>query len=128
MDKLTLGSGFERVAMEFFAKEEIVLSPDFTLDIGLLTKKKHRFDRGASDPKVIVECKCHRWTTGANVPSAKVKIWNEAMYYFHFTTGLPENTICAPRQEGEGRRESVELLPTDIQTFDPGRCRAFGMG
>ena len=25
----------------------------------------------------------HRWTAGAQVPSAKMTVWNEAMYYFH---------------------------------------------
>jgi hypothetical protein len=29
-----------------------------------------------------VECKSHRWTTGNNVPNAKLTVWNEAMFYF----------------------------------------------
>ena len=33
--------------------------------------------------KIVVECKSHKWTEGANVPSAKMTVWNEAMYYFH---------------------------------------------
>lgn len=45
-------------------------------------KKPHRFDFGSNDPPVLVECKCHRWTTGGNAPSAKLTVWNEAMYYF----------------------------------------------
>jgi len=80
-----VGADFERVAMEFFAKEGIALSRNFSLDVGLSTKKKHCFDLGASDPKMIVECKSHRWTAGANVPSAKMTVWNEAMYYFHLS-------------------------------------------
>jgi hypothetical protein len=31
---------------------------------------------------VLVECKCHKWTDGNNAPSAKMSIWNEAMFYF----------------------------------------------
>src|SRR6266853_5022065 len=78
-----VGADFERVALEFFAKQRIMLSRNFAVDVGLSQKKKHCFDLGASDPKVIVECKSHRWTAGANVPSAKMTVWNEAMYYFH---------------------------------------------
>ena len=32
--------------------------------------------------KILVECKKHTWTKGRNVPSAKMSVWNEAMYYF----------------------------------------------
>src|SRR5437868_4228530 len=78
-----VGAEFERVALEFFAKNGIVLSRDFAVDIGLSKKKKHCFDLGAAKEKVIVECKSHRWTAGARVPSAKMTVWNEAMYYFH---------------------------------------------
>ncbi|WP_251405975.1 hypothetical protein [Metabacillus litoralis] len=28
-----------------------------------------------------MECKSHKWTSGGNVPSAKLTVWNEAMYY-----------------------------------------------
>lgn len=78
-----VGAAFEFVALDFFAKQGIKLTRNFPVDLGLSRKKVHCFDLGASDPKVIVECKSHRWTAGANVPSAKMTIWNEAMYYFH---------------------------------------------
>jgi hypothetical protein len=78
-----IGANFERVALEFFAKRGIMLSRKFAVELGLSRKKKHCFDLGSSDPKIVVECKSHKWTVGANVPSAKMTIWNEAMYYFH---------------------------------------------
>ncbi|HBB87369.1 MAG TPA: hypothetical protein DC047_07115 [Blastocatellia bacterium] len=78
-----VGADFERVALAFFAKQGITLSRNFGVELGLSRKKKHCFDLGASEPRVIVECKSHRWTAGANVPSAKMTVWNEAMYYFH---------------------------------------------
>jgi hypothetical protein len=78
-----VGADFERVALEFFATQQIMLSRNFAVDVGISQKKKHCFDLGASNPKIIVECKSHRWTAGANVPSAKMTVWNEAMYYFH---------------------------------------------
>jgi len=78
-----VGADFECVAREYFAREGIALSASFPVELGLTRKKTHCFDLGTSDPKVIVECKSHRWTSGANVPSAKMTVWNEAMYYFH---------------------------------------------
>ena len=78
-----VGADFERVALEYFAKKAITLSRDFVLEIGVSKKKPHCFDLGTAKEKVLVECKSHRWTAGAKVPSAKMTVWNEAMYYFH---------------------------------------------
>ena len=38
---------------------------------------------GSESPPVLVECESHTWTQGGNMPSAKMTVWNEAMYYFH---------------------------------------------
>ena len=78
-----VGSDFERVALEFFGRQGVNLTRNFAVEVGLQRKKKHCFDLGSPDPRMIVECKSHRWTSGANVPSAKLTVWNEAMYYFH---------------------------------------------
>src|SRR3989442_5845337 len=78
-----VGADFELVALKFCEKRGIKLSRNFAVDVGLSLKKKHCFDLGAANPKIIVECKSHKWTAGANVPSAKMTVWNEAMYYFH---------------------------------------------
>lgn len=79
-----VGNDFESVALEFFAKKNITLSRKFPVELGVSkTKKVHCFDLGTETAKIIVECKSHRWTAGARVPSAKMAVWNEAMYYFH---------------------------------------------
>lgn len=77
-----VGADFERVALEFFAKQGISLSRNFSVELGMVTKKARAFDLGSSKHKILVECKSHRWTEGARVPSAKMTVWNEAMYYF----------------------------------------------
>ena len=42
------------------------------------------------------------WTTGANAPIAKMTIWNEAMYYFHFAPSEYRKVLFVPpRQESE---------------------------
>ena len=50
------------------------------IGVGGRAKKAHRFDLG--NERVLVECKTHKWTKAGNVPSAKMTVWNEAMYYF----------------------------------------------
>ncbi len=77
------GAEFERTAKSEFAKLGIPLHKDFSVDVGISSKKKpHKFDLGSSSPPVLVECKRHTWTKGGNAPSAKLTVWNEAMFYF----------------------------------------------
>ena len=111
-----VGSDFEQVALLFFAKQQIVLSRNFAVDVGLTSKKKHCFDLGSSDPKVIVECKSHRWTAGANVPSAKMTVWNEAMYYFHLA---PQEfrKILFVLHDRRGSKEGESLLSYYKRTY-----------
>jgi hypothetical protein len=80
-----VGRLFEEVARNFFLlRENIHLIPSFAVDIGISDrKKKHRFDLGSANPAVLVECKSHTWTQAGNMPSAKMTVWNEAMYYFY---------------------------------------------
>lgn len=78
------GRAFEGVAQEFFARRGLHLQSNLSVAVGVgQVKKHHAFDLGSNEPKVLVECKSHRWTSGGNIPSAKLTVWNEAMYYFH---------------------------------------------
>lgn len=79
------GRDFESLARAYFvAAESLYLTPSFRLAVGVGSKKKiHSFDLGSAEPAVLVECKSHNWTATGNMPSAKVTVWNEAMYYFH---------------------------------------------
>lgn len=80
-----VGRDFEDYAQAYFADTEgLALKRSFSLQIGHgATTKGHRFDLGNEDPAILVECKSHNWTITGNMPSAKVTVWNEAMYYFH---------------------------------------------
>ncbi|OSL75042.1 hypothetical protein EAXG_01575 [Escherichia coli TA054] len=79
-----VGHDFELKAQSFFEEKGILLHRNHEVMVGVGSiKKSHRFDLGCSDRKILVECKSHRWTTGNNVPSAKLTVWNEAMFYFH---------------------------------------------
>jgi hypothetical protein len=84
-----VGADFEALAGAFFLRSGLKLKSNFDVLIGAHSHKKHRrFDLGADDPPTLVECKSHKWTTGSNIPSAKITVWNESMYYFHLA---PEN-------------------------------------
>lgn len=78
-----VGSDFEKAAQEYFRKQGVQLQRDFPIELGLSSKKVRLFDLGSSEPPILVECKSHKWTAGGSVPSAKMTVWNEAMYYFH---------------------------------------------
>jgi hypothetical protein len=78
-----VGHDFEGMAGEYFSHQGIHLRKRLKIPIGVeAVKKEHAFDLGSQNPKVIVECKSHTWTAGNNTPSAKLTVWNEAMYYF----------------------------------------------
>jgi hypothetical protein len=78
------GNDFEVQARAFFLLQGINLIPNFKVEVGVSRlKKQHRFDLGSEQPLVLVECKSHTGTLGGNMPSAKMTVWNEAMYYFH---------------------------------------------
>lgn len=60
------------------------MTRNFAVPVGVDSQKKdHKFDLGSAHPPILVECKSHTWTQGGNMPSAKMTVWNEAMYYFH---------------------------------------------
>jgi hypothetical protein len=78
-----VGRDFEHLAAIVFGEQGITLELNHAVNVGVGSfKKPRKFDLGSADPKVIVECKSHKWTKGNNVPSAKITVWNEAMYYF----------------------------------------------
>lgn len=79
------GREFEADAFEYFCRVEgLQLSSAVSVPLGAAGKTKlHCFDLGAEEPALLVECKSHNWTATGNMPSAKITVWNEAMYYFH---------------------------------------------
>ena len=122
-----VGADFELVAKEFFSKQGIVLQRGFPIEIGLSTKKVHNFDLGTSVEKILIECKSHRWTEGARVPSAKLTVWNEAMYYFHLApTGYRKIFfVLHDRREAIGeslltyyKRCYSHLIPNDVEFME----------
>ena len=44
----------------------------------------HKFDCVSEDRTIVVECKCYTWTVGGNIPSAKMAMLDEALFYMSF--------------------------------------------
>jgi len=122
-----VGADFELAALTFFAQTNIVLSRNFAVELGLSRKKRHCFDLGTSKDKILVECKSHRWTAGGRVPSAKMTVWNEAMYYFSLapTDFRKILFVLHDRRENEGesllayyKRTYYHLIPDGVEFME----------
>ncbi len=102
--------------------------PDLKVLVGVGTiKKEHAFDLGCERQKVIVECKSHRWTSGDNVPSAKMTVWNEAMFYFYVAPEDYRKIMFVLKDRSDKRNETLaeyylrtynHLVPSDVEFWE----------
>jgi hypothetical protein len=125
-----IGRDFEDVAHVYFTAKGYPIIKDIALPIGLERKKNHRFDLGTpayAEDKIIIECKSHRWTSGDNVPSAKLTVWNEAMYYFHLAPPVYRKIFFILRDYSNKRNETLgeyyirtyrHLIPSDVEIME----------
>lgn len=125
-DNPRLGAEFEMTARSEFAKLGFPLHKDFSVDVGISSKKKpHNFDLGSSLPPVLVECKRHTWTKGGNSPSAKLTIWNEAMFYFYVAPKKYKKILYVLRSMRSGESLSnhyvkrfEHLIPDGVEIWE----------
>lgn len=125
-----IGRDFEKAAHVYFTAQGYEIIKDVALPIGLERKKNHRFDLGTPTDaidKIIIECKSHRWTSGDNVPSAKLTVWNEAMYYFHLAPPEYRKIFFILRDYSNKRSETLgeyyirtygHLIPNDVEIME----------
>ena len=123
-----VGRNFEERARKAIAGRGLRLNPGHKVACGLgPVRKNHAFDLGSEDPRVIVECKSHTWTSGGNVPSAKMKNWAEAMFYFHMAPRdyrkifFVERSWCRRRNESllsYFLRTRVHMIPLDVEFWE----------
>lgn len=122
------GKEFEGYAQQFFAAKGILLKPDFSVPVGIHGKQKsHSFDLGSESPAVLVECKSHTWTAGNKTPSAKMTVWNEAMYYFHSAPSHYRKILFVLKHRHEKRgltladhyiRTHAHFIPGDVEIWE----------
>lgn len=125
-----IGKEFEIIAKKYFSSIGINLEENFSVKLGISNvKKEHRFDLGISNKttKMIVECKSHKWTTGENIPSAKLTVWNEAMYYFLIAPENFEKIFFILKDYSKKRKETLgqyylriykHLIPPDVKFYE----------
>lgn len=126
-----VGRDFEKMAMEYFSSSNIDLSYGYPLNIGICgVKKAHNFDLGCNNAvsgKIIVECKSHTWTSSGNVPSAKITVWNEAMYNFCLAPKDYRKIFFILRDYSKKRKETLgeyyfrtykHLIPIDVELME----------
>ena len=84
-----------------------------------------KFDLGSETPSVVVECKSHTWTVGGNSPSAKMSVWNEAMYYFVATPPHFRKILFVLKDSLNGEtlaeyyiRRYSHLIPADVELWE----------
>jgi hypothetical protein len=125
---------FEKRVQLYFESKGLGLKPEFRVEIGACDiKKGHKFDFGCDDPAVLIECKCHTWMKGVKVPSAKMTIWTEAMYFFSLAP-KKYRLIFAVDRELRGTEslvayylsQSRHLVPAGVEIWEfdgsEGRC------
>lgn len=126
-----VGRDFEKLAYKYFQVNGIKLNQKHDIPISISNyKKNHTFDLGINSnesEKIIVECNSHRWTAGGYVPSAKLTVWNEAMYYFLLAPEeyrkiffiLRNYSIKHGKTLGEYYlRKYNHLIPEDVEFFE----------
>jgi hypothetical protein len=124
-----VGKEFELTAQVFLKNIGLDLSLNFNVSIGINEiKKNHAFDLGCVKEKILVECKSHKWTApNDNVPSAKLTVWNEAMYYFIVAPKGYRKIMFVLRDFSEKRKETLaeyyirtyhHLIPSDVELWE----------
>ncbi|HAT8558511.1 TPA: hypothetical protein I7221_21340 [Vibrio vulnificus] len=123
-----VGREFEYAASKYFLSQGIELVSNLKVEVGVSNlKKQHAFDLGCIEQQIIVECKAHKWTTGGNVPSAKLTVWNEAMYYFYTAPADFRKIMFVLRDFSAKRNETLaqyyirtykHLIPNDVELWE----------
>lgn len=121
-----VGRAFEDEVRAHFARLGIILQRNLAVSVGVSqTKKPHRFDLGSEQPPILVECKSHTWTSGGNMPSAKMTVWNEAMYYFHVAPPEYRKALFVLKHERAGQslaayylRTHGHLVPDGVEVWE----------
>ena len=123
-----VGREFELAAKEIFASIDLPLQQNVKIPIGIeFQTKPHAFDLVNLEQRVIIECKSHKWTTGGNVPSAKMTTWNEAMYYFVAAPRSYRKMMFVLRDYSDKHGKTLaeyyldryaHLIPTDVEFWE----------
>lgn len=120
-----VGREFEARTRKVLAEQGLRLEFDYRVPCGMgPVRKNHAFDLGSGSPRIIVECKSHTWTSSGKVPSAKMKNWAEAMFYFHMAPPDYRKIFIVEGSVRPGRPDSLlayflrtqtHMIPPDVE-------------
>jgi hypothetical protein len=125
-----IGDQLENFVKEWFENCGLSLKKSYPLKLGCSSKAEkitHNFDLGSEHHKVIVECKAHRWTRTGKMPSAKLSVWNEAMYYFYlapkeyrkiFVVLNDKRTTTEETLLEYFQRNKGHFIPDDVEVYE----------
>lgn len=102
------GTDFRQRAQDWFLRNSIELERDFEVRLSAgRPKNAQRFDLGSEEKSIIVECKSHRWTNKKKVPSAKMTVWNEAMFCLHLAPLRYRKILFVLKDYNTTRKETL---------------------
>ena len=106
-DNPIIGRNFQKTVLEW-ARDyyETDFLEESVVNIGN-PPRPHKFDIVSKDSKIIIECKCYTWTTGGNVPSAKLSILDEAVLYLRCTPISTKKIIAMKFDWNEKKQKSL---------------------
>ncbi len=125
-DNPAIGARFEISIQNYLRADGLSLERPFILEIGAFREKRpHKFDMGSRENKIVIECKSHGWTKGENAPSAKMSVWNEAMYYFYLTPRSFRKMFFIKKSMRNGKslgkyymERYLHLIPKDVELWE----------
>lgn len=125
-DNPARGAAFEELARRFFERRGLVLTAGYPVEVGAgAVRKPRKFDLGCSEPATLVECKSHTWTEGGNAPSAKLSVWNEAMFYFSLAPQRYRKILIALANDRQGQslaqhyvKRFSHLVPVGVEIWE----------
>ncbi|MBN9145697.1 MULTISPECIES: hypothetical protein [unclassified Novosphingobium] len=121
------GRDFECSVQAFLSGQGVHLEHNFSVPVGHVHKKGHRFDLGGASPPILVECKSYNWTETGNSPSAKLRSLNEAMLYFMLAPTHYRKLLVMQTSKHSNRQESLgayyvrtqgHLIPPDVEVWE----------
>jgi hypothetical protein len=106
---------------DHFRDQGLALVRGFKVPVGVgEIKKTRKFDWGSDEPPILIECKSHAWTVSGNIPSAKMTVWNEAMYYFYIAPRTYRKVLFTLKSMKEETSLAVHYIKCYGHLIPPG--------
>ena len=108
-DNTPRGKEFQKAVCEWFASKP-EYKGSFEMEVGLpigSPEKNHFFDIVNKESKIVIECKRYTWTETGNVPSAKIRTLNEAVFFMSLLKGSYTKYIVMFKANHPKKKESL---------------------